>query len=491
MKDKLSNIVQKPFFLLLLSLFYFLHTFVQNLNPILIKNAVILFLVYFGVSILLASIFWFLFKNVIKASLFVFFIIAYNYFFGTAYDLLKDQFGQIFFIKFIFILPITLILFFILFFYLKKSKRIYLQIVKYLNILLIILITIDSGTLIFKSINYKGNHVENLSGKFIDCDTCNKPDIYFIITDEYAGKTALSELFSFDNSGFEDQLKSRGFHVINNTASNYNATVYSMASLFNMDYIHGLDPKLKINHPDMLICQKLINKNNLSVFLIQNGYKIYNYSFFNFANKKKNFHNFFFPSTNSLLTNQTFVKRFIYHFGTRFVSKQKIIDIKKNNLYNDIKIEELTRKTVLVKEDQPRFIYTHLKKPHHPYYFDIDGNEIPVDSLTDEFTMDRKAYIEYLQYSNRKILDLVDFIRKNSTNPPVIILMGDHGFRQLAEDVDKKYWFINLNAIYFPEGNYTSFYDGMTNVNQFRVILNSLFDQQLPLLKDSTSFLFE
>jgi len=96
-----------------------------------------------------------------------------------------------------------------------------------------------------------------------------------------------------------------------------------------------------------------------------------------------------------------------------------------------------------------------------------------------------------LKYSNRKLLELIDHIRKNSPRPPVIILMSDHGFRQLPEGSDQKYYFMNLNAVYLPNGNYAGFYDGMSNVNQFRVILNSQFNQKLPLLKDSTSFLVE
>jgi hypothetical protein len=57
------------------------------------------------------------------------------------------------------------------------------------------------------------------------------------------------------------------------------------------------------------------------------------------------------------------------------------------------------------------------------------------------------------------------------------------------EKVDPKYHFMNLNSVYIPDGNYTGFYDGMLNVNQFRVILNSQFGQKLPLLKDYTSFI--
>jgi len=69
--------------------------------------------------------------------------------------------------------------------------------------------------------------------------------------------------------------------------------------------------------------------------------------------------------------------------------------------------------------------------------------------------------------------------------------MSDHGFRQLADTTAKKYYFMNLNAVYLPAGNYSGFYDGMSNVNQFRVILNAQFGQKLPLLKDSIIFLRE
>ena len=69
--------------------------------------------------------------------------------------------------------------------------------------------------------------------------------------------------------------------------------------------------------------------------------------------------------------------------------------------------------------------------------------------------------------------------------------MSDHGFRSFEENekVDNRYYFMTLNAVLFPTKDYSNFYDGMTNVNQFRVILNSLFHQKLPLLKDSTCFL--
>ncbi len=491
MKDKLLHIIQKPFFLFLLPIFFVLHALLETFNPILVQDALKLVLIYTGVSLVIALLFWILYRNSIKAALATFFIMACNFFFGSVYDFLKEQFNHSFFLRFSFIIPALLLLILLIIIYLKKSKRTFFRTSGYLNILLLLLLLLDAGTLFFKLINNKGHHVPDLSGEFRQCDTCAKPDIYLIIADEYAGKTELKDLFSFDNSAFENELKTRGFHIVSNSSSNYNATVYSMASLLNMDYIKNSNTMNVVNHQDMLMCRGLIKNNNLAGFLKQNGYSIYNYSFFDFADKKKAFHNFFFPANKSLLTYRTFVNRFIFHFGAYFSSRQRITDIKKNNLYNDIKIDSMTRNMVLLKASQPKFVYTHLKKPHHPYFFDSKGNEVPVDSLTNEFTMDRKAYIEYLQYSNKKLLDLVDFITKNSARPAVIMLLGDHGFRQLTSDIDKKYHFMNLNAVYFPNGNYAGFYDGMTNVNQFRVTLNSLFGQKLPLLKDSTSYLKE
>ena len=66
--------------------------------------------------------------------------------------------------------------------------------------------------------------------------------------------------------------------------------------------------------------------------------------------------------------------------------------------------------------------------------------------------------------------------------------MGDHGFREFGHETPeiKKYYFMNLNSVYLPNKDYSRFYEGMSGVNQFRVILNTSFRQNLPLLKDST-----
>ena len=129
--------------------------------------------------------------------------------------------------------------------------------------------------------------------------------------------------------------------------------------------------------------------------------------------------------------------------------------------------------------------------PHHPYYFDSSGHSASYKMLNDDYAFNRKAFISYLKYANKKFLELIDTILASSVVPPIILLMSDHSFREFGETVDDKYHFLNLNTVFLPDSNYSGFYKGQTNVNQFRIILNSQFGQHLPLLKDSTSFLLE
>jgi hypothetical protein len=88
---------------------------------------------------------------------------------------------------------------------------------------------------------------------------------------------------------------------------------------------------------------------------------------------------------------------------------------------------------------------------------------------------------------------LIDEIREHSPKPPVIIFMGDHGFREftLSNASYLKYHYMNLNAVYLPTNDYRIFHDSLPMVNHFRALLNTSFGQKLPMLKDSTILIRE
>jgi hypothetical protein len=238
----------------------------------------------------------------------------------------------------------------------------------------------------------------------------------------------------------------------------------------------------------------VIRNSRVLKFLSSNGYRFYNCSIFDFDDQPAHKYSAFLPYGIKLVTAQTFTTRLAEDF------RQDILDgklglknlqkkIAYDNLHFNDQIMDLTAKIAAEKINEPKFVYTHLMMPHYPYYFDSKGNSLPIEKLGGLNKVNANDYIEYLQYGNKRLLELIDNILKNSVSPPLIIVLSDHGFRHPERKVDLAYDFINLNAVYFPDGNYGRFYDGISNVNQFRLIFNQYFGQRLPMLKDSTTSL--
>ncbi len=490
MHKVIQFIKTRPLFLLLLPFFFFLHILNENFAPVLFNDCFLLILAGMAMSLCLYGLFFLFYKNSRKAALLSFFIIAFVLFFGSMYDFVLAKMGRIFLLKYTVIIPAFLLVTLLIAVYLKRTRRTLLRIVFYLNSLLLLLTLWELFIAGNKSLNLRPIHTADISQQLNTCDTCSKPDIYLIVADEYAGAQELKDLFSFDNSAFEQQLESRGFHITHNSFSNYNATVYSMASALNMGYLESLNTTM-ISHKDMFNCQEQIRKNQLTAFLQTQGYDIINHSFFDLGNKDKLVSIPFFPKKRDIFLAQTLFGHMEKHLGFHWATDEKIEAIRKVHYINNNIIDSSTSAGLRSKKQKPVFTYTHLALPHNPYFYDSTGNKIPVSLLTDEYKYRKEAYIQYLVYANKQFLRLIDNILANSTRPPVIVLISDHGFRQFNEPTDKKYYFMTLNAVYLPDKNYKGFYNGMSNVNLFRTILNAQFGQQLPMLKDSSTFLFE
>jgi phosphoglycerol transferase MdoB-like AlkP superfamily enzyme len=157
---------------------------------------------------------------------------------------------------------------------------------------------------------------------------------------------------------------------------------------------------------------------------------------------------------------------------------------------NNNKFLSLTERESAVKSARPKFVYMHVYMPHPPYYFDSKGNlkdEATVFKESSELSL--KAYLEYIPYTNSRIKEVISEIKKNTNGNAVIVFMGDHGFRYPTKELHPDQHFQNQNAIYFPDHDYHLLYDSISGVNQFRVVFNKLFKQNIPLLKDSAIFL--
>lgn len=309
----------KPVFVILLPIFFVWHGYVQHYPLVPASDALKLVFEYLAVALLLVLIFYFIFKSWQKALLFVFSLMCIQFFFGAVHDLFKNWFQNSFISKYSFLLPLTLAIIVTTFFFLLRTSRHFNKITQYLSITLIILIAVDLAVVVSKLISRSGTH-ETITG-ITECRDCKKPNIYLVITDEYAGREELHDIFSFDNSAFESELQKRNFHVVKKAMSNYNYTPYSMASIFDMNYLKGITNKAN-DIGNRNISYETINKNALVNILNSLGYDFVNLSLFDFAGKPGVNNNEFYSTHEKLISSQTLTGRIKkdlwYHFITTF-----------------------------------------------------------------------------------------------------------------------------------------------------------------------------
>ena len=131
---------------------------------------------------------------------------------------------------------------------------------------------------------------------------------------------------------------------------------------------------------------------------------------------------------------------------------------------------------------RPKFVYAHLMMPHPPYLFDAEGHRIKRGMGMDDQYPD--LYLGQLIYENKLLTNAIAGILKNSGNPPVIILQGDHGYRDWPGPHQQEEASTILNALYLPGSKTGWLYPGITPVNTFRVIFNHYFCGQYDYLPD-------
>jgi hypothetical protein len=136
-----------------------------------------------------------------------------------------------------------------------------------------------------------------------------------------------------------------------------------------------------------------------------------------------------------------------------------------------------------LQSSQPKFIYAHFMRPHPYYHFDSLGRRFNSDTLSN-----RDAYIHQIAYSNSMIKNITDSIMTHSSRPLVIIIQGDHGDKNTQE---KQGAFSNFNAIYFSNNDYRLLNDSITNVNTFRIVLNTFFKKNFDLLPGKFYFIYQ
>ena len=337
-----------------------------------------------------------------------------------------------------------------------------------------------------------------------EASTGTLPDVYLLVLDAYGRADVIRDLYGFENS-LLPVLKSSGFFVADEAASNYAQTAESLASSLNLEYLPELvdaDPTDTSRKP----LRTLIANNRVFNAFRERGYVIVRYaSEYSMLQAEPGEVGrrppFFLTDLEYGIYDATPLPRVFAlagltpSWGAHQVRRRHV------NWTLDRLAEGCDR-----RDPKPTMTFAHLLVPHPPFVFASDGGyprtRMPA-SLSDGADWQAKAvglgeryedaYIESLQFINRRVQEVLQGILARAERPTIIVIQGDHGPRaQLVwSDMDESCMRERLGillAIRFPDGNYSALHSRLTPVNAMRAILNSALGLELGSLPDRSYF---
>jgi len=415
-------------------------------------------------------------KAGILASLAIFFLLSY----GNAYIFIEDRFGDS--IKHRYLLVIFLLAFVLIgilvIFKLKNpgntNTAIFfggLVIVSYL------LFSIGWNEVKQRRAGYISD--EKTSENATVSESEKLPDIYLIILDGHTRSDVLKTVYDYDNSDFINELESMGFWVADCAQANYPGTNLSFSSLFEMDYLHNIFD----NFNDLVLPP--MNRTASIKILADSNYKIVkfdNYVMNHFDVKEDilfSRDDAIFGSINEFeaIVVDTSILRILIDmegfFPDTWVRPFKD-DIYLTHYRDSVFV--LDKLPDIKKIEEPLFVYAHLLVTHDPFVFLPDG------SYGSSKQGEKVDYRNAVEFIDTTLPEILNEIINESEEPPVIIVMGDHGATIKTGIIEDRMSI--LFALYLqgekPEERSSYF----SPVNAFRIIFNHLFNFQFDLIED-------
>lgn len=249
------------------------------------------------------------------------------------------------------------------------------------------------------------------------------PDIYLFILDGYGGSVALKQEYGEDNADFLGSLRGLGFYNHPEMISNYLRTELAMSAVLNGDFVQNIFPKEVLKAPGAYTGK--LQEHWVNTVLRSKGYTTVHIG----------------SGVWSSFSNPTADVNLIQSPQREVLSvymRRSLLDPLRAALFfrEDIRRIEFSFKSlreISRSVSSPKFVFVHILAPHPPYVLSESGESEPLlqfkrkSDVVGHIWTEKEAYIDQMKALNRRLLSALDGILKNSTKPPVILAMGDHG----------------------------------------------------------------
>ena len=319
-------------------------------------------------------------------------------------------------------------------------------------------------------------------------------DIYYFILDAYGAPRALDQYMDVPDGGFMDWLEDAGFEVLRETRSNYGRTPMSLASSMNMTYLDELAAERGPDDPRYGPLVQMVRNAEAIHFLKDRGYSyvLLGSQYYITPRSPLADVNPVFEQTSDfigVLTQSTILPPLVSLVGVEddLTQRRRVYEAATWGLETFPELAELPG---------PKVVFMHFYLPHSPWVVDGDGNYVTAEE--DEARPPTERYRTQYAFVDREMKELIaGLLDVPEEDQPIIILTPDHGpntagMREVEGDID---WagasdaeldlkFSIFTAYHLPGVDDTCLYEGMSSVNQFRLVFDLYFDAGLPLLPD-------
>jgi hypothetical protein len=336
------------------------------------------------------------------------------------------------------------------------------------------------------------------------------PDVYYLIFDGYPGNDYLEAHWGIDNTAFTAQLEALGFYLADDSVSNYTYTAASLGSALNLQYVQDFAaaPATRSQLVPFVVdseVAKMFQMMGYEYLVITSGYLPYSTIADMTIDVAQSGDLIYTPHGGEVPDGRRSYLAYLYSTTFLRIFDPTLSAQPGRVAYWQSAVRtnpQLTALQQIADNETPTFTLFHLTKPHGPVTLDRQGGRFEwsdyYPSLSAYLWQEEIHFADQLGYLNERILETVDYILQQSSEPPIIIIQGDHGFQiqRLRPEFANSPIPI-LNAYYFPGEDYANLREAITPINSFRILFNQYFDFEYDLLPEvsyyqpSTDFNFE
>ena len=306
----------------------------------------------------------------------------------------------------------------------------------------------------------------------------DRPNIYWILSDEYAGSDELSKYYHYDNSPFYDALRDMGFTVSEHSYNWYPDTYTVLEGILNLKYTGTpggkAAKKRAVANPDLPLWT-LLRELGYTVCEAESTNK------FRLVNRleKEYTDDTARTESGSAVANLLLQYSVLYRYEDEILEAVAPQYARSATRDATLSVFDWAEDPEKVRSDSPCFTVIYFKCPHAPFVFDRDGNRTPYE--VQKNVKDKQYYLDQLIYVSKRLRKMCENI---TTADPgsIVVLQSDHGHR-FVDNVTQRDATNVLNAVYF-RGKPLDGIKDKNALNTWLTVLREQFGLDLPKAKE-------